>query len=174
MKTWYAVYTKKDCEKNVIYHLIRKNIKYYYPLNKVMVHDKFVINPLFPSYIFLFISEAELQYINKIRGVINPLFWKNQPVDFGEEEMNRIKSFLINHTVIELKKIDVQAEPVHNEVYENENYTDPIEKSNINIALSIPKLGVVLKAERIPSQAFKFKKEQPLNKFLFRLGWTNL
>lgn len=166
MKTWYAVYTKKNCEKNVIYHLIKKDINYYYPLNRVKKHDKYVSKPLFPSYVFVFISETELQIVQKIKDVVNPLYWKNQPAKFLEEEMERIISFLNNHITIQVQKVNVQMKLVQNEVCETEN-------SNLDI-LAISKLGVLLKSERIPAPSFNLIKEQPLSKFLFRFGWSNL
>ena len=174
MKTWYAVYTKKDCEKNVISQLKRKKIKFFYPLNYVLLNGKYCTKPLFLSYVFIYITEAELKCINEIKDIINPVYWKDQPVSFAEQEMERIISFLKSHIAIEVKRIDVVMKPVQNEVYVVENTQIQINDPALyQDALTIPMLGVLLKSDRIPAPAFQLRKNQFLHKFLFRLGFSN-
>jgi transcription antitermination factor NusG len=174
MKTWYAVYTRKDCANKVLYFLIRNNIKYYYPLNRLRVNKKIISKPLFPSYIFIHATEAELQKIQKNRDVINPLYWKDQHVKLVDEELDRIKSFLNIHFQTEILKIDVEIEPFQNanNIKQQLNLQVVNTKANIDF-LSIAKLGILLKSERTLAPEFHMKKEQPVLKFLFRLGWTN-
>ena len=174
MKTWYAVYTKQNCEKNVVFHLRRKKIKFFYPLNYVLFNGKYCSQPLFPSYIFVYMAEPALNGIPEINDIISIVYWKNQPVSFADQEMERIISFLQNHKIIEVEKIDIDTKPVQNEVYIIENTQFQNEDPALNMdALAIPMLGVRLKSERIPAQSFQLRKNHPLNKFLFKLGISN-
>ena len=174
MKTWYAVYTKQNCEKNVVFHLRRKKIRFFYPLNYVLFNGKFCSQPLFPSYIFVYLAEPDLAGISEINDIINLVYWKNQPVRFADQEMERIISFLQNHKIIEVEKIDIDTKPVQNEVYIIENTRFQNEDTGLNRdALAIPMLGVLLKSERIPAQSFQLRKNHPLNKFLFKIGFSS-
>jgi transcription antitermination factor NusG len=173
MKTWYAVYTKKNCEKKVIHKLKRNKIKYFFPLNRILSHNN-EREPLFPSYIFVYTTENELRNILNIQGIINPIYWLNKPFCFAEKEIEKLKDFIKTHSFIEVKKIDLNF----NEV-QNENFEGP-KRDNLNHVplspdiLTIPMLGVLLTSERNLAPEFRFNKNQSFNKFLYRLGLTNL
>ncbi len=109
-----------------------------------------------------------------MNDIINPVYWKDQPVYFAEQEMERIIAFLKNHIAIEVKRIDVVMKPVQNEVYVAENTQIQINDPALyQDALTIPMLGVLLKSDRIPAPALELRKNHSLHKFLFRLGFSN-
>ncbi|MDQ3534605.1 MAG: hypothetical protein M3421_03160, partial [Bacteroidota bacterium] len=122
----------------------------------------------------LFMRKTQYNLLNNIKDIINPVYWKDQPVSFADQEMERIISFLKNHIAIEVKRIDVVMKPVQNEVYVVENTQIQINDPALNKdALAIPMLGVLLKSDRIPAPALELRKNHSLHKFLFRLGFSN-
>ena len=63
---WYLIYTKPRHEKKVYSHLSEKNINSFLPTRKVLRiwHDrkKYVDEPLFPSYVFIYINDVRHYY----------------------------------------------------------------------------------------------------------------
>ncbi len=108
-KKWYAVYTKPRWEKKV--HLLcdQQHIESYCPLNKVRKkwsdRIKLVHEPLFKSYVFVHVSEAEKTKVREVGGVLNYVYAEGKPAVIREEEIDMIRKFLDEFE-------DVQAEPV--------------------------------------------------------------
>jgi transcriptional antiterminator RfaH len=63
---WYLIYTKPRHERKVHTHLTEMNINSFLPTRKVLRiwHDrkKFVDEPLFPSYVFLYLTDIQNYY----------------------------------------------------------------------------------------------------------------
>ena len=63
---WYLIYTKPHHEKKVYNHLTGKNINSFLPTRKVLRswHDrkKYIDEPLFPSYVFIYIDDVKNYY----------------------------------------------------------------------------------------------------------------
>ena len=63
---WYLIYTKPRHEKKVHNHLAKKKINSFLPTRKVLRtwHDrkKYIDEPLFPSYIFIYINDVKHYY----------------------------------------------------------------------------------------------------------------
>ncbi|MEY4660481.1 MAG: hypothetical protein RLZZ42_433, partial [Bacteroidota bacterium] len=61
-KKWFAVYTRSRCEKKVAQMLTKRGIVNYCPLNKKLRQwsdrKKYIFEPLFPSYVFVYIEES--------------------------------------------------------------------------------------------------------------------
>jgi transcription antitermination factor NusG len=108
-KKWYAVYTKPRWEKKVHKLFDEKGLENYCPLNKVRKkwsdRIKVVEEPLFKSYIFVKISEAEKTKVRMTNGVVNFVYWQGKPAVVKEKEINIIKKFLYEYE-------NVTAEPV--------------------------------------------------------------
>jgi transcription antitermination factor NusG len=173
MKTWYAVYTKKNCERKVIHKLKRNKIKYFFPLNRIPFRNN-EKEPLFPSYVFIYTTEIELKQIVNIQGVINPVYWLNKPVSFAEKEIEKLIAFIKNHSCVEVKKTDMSFKTIHNEIFDLQKPENINHISHPIDTLAIPMLGVLLTSERILAQEFKFRRNQSFSNFLYRLGLSNL
>ena len=110
-KNWYIIYTRPSAEKKVSSLLNRKNIENYFPVNtKTKLHSKktkIQKEPLFHSYLFANISEAELSLITSLRNVINFVYWKQHPVKVANEDIMLLKEFTKNYTDIKVQKIEV-------------------------------------------------------------------
>lgn len=110
-KKWYAVYTKSRWEKKVHRLLQEQQVECYCPLNKV--HRKWsdrikvVQEPLFKSYVFVRISEADKTSVRTINGVVNFVYWLGKPAVIKDREIETIRRFLDEHDNVEVKPISV-------------------------------------------------------------------
>jgi transcriptional antiterminator RfaH len=95
---WYVVYTKPKWEKKVAEQLTKNGIECYCPL-VVQVRQwsdrkKKVEVPLFNSYVFVQLSEADRNAVFNSPGVVRYLFWLGKPAIVRDEEIEVIKNWL--------------------------------------------------------------------------------
>ncbi len=97
-KKWYALYTKPRWEKKIDTVLIRKGVECWCPLQKVerqwSDRKKVVEEPLFKSYIFVYIDITERSKVLMTDGVLNFVYYLGKPAIIKEEEVNNIKLYL--------------------------------------------------------------------------------
>lgn len=135
-KKWRIVYTRPGCELKVAELLSRKNIENYCPLHKKMhqpaTRTRAALQPLFNGCVFVRIQDLEQRTVKETKGIINFLFWMDQPALIRDEEVQAIRFFLAEHTSIQLEKIKVHAGTLG---------------LNNCVTLSLPSLHYVLVAE---------------------------
>ena len=111
---WYAIYTRPRWEKKVNSLLVQKGIESYCPLNKVRRkwsdRIKTVEEPLFKSYVFVKIDEAERSNVRMTSGVVNFVYWNGKPAVIREKEINTIKRFLNEYEQVEVVKMDLNID----------------------------------------------------------------
>ena len=82
-KHWHILYTKAKCEKKVGGLLTKKKIKNFCPVHcrQISRYDriKLVYEPLFSSYVFVYIHESEINGVKQLNNVVNLVYWKGQP-----------------------------------------------------------------------------------------------
>jgi transcription antitermination factor NusG len=66
-----------------------------------------VQEPLFKSYVFVRISEADKTSVRTINGVVNFVYWLGKPAVIKDREIETIKRFLDEHDNVEVKPISV-------------------------------------------------------------------
>ncbi|MBN9298314.1 MAG: UpxY family transcription antiterminator [Filimonas sp.] len=97
-KKWYALYTKPRWEKKINAVLQRKGVDSWCPLQKVQRQwsdrKKIVEEPLFKSYVFVHIAEAERLKVLQTDGVLNFVYYLSKPAIIRSEEIELIKSYL--------------------------------------------------------------------------------
>jgi transcription antitermination factor NusG len=112
-KKWLALYTRPRWEKKVHALLSEKGIESYCPLNKVRRQwsdrIKVVEEPLFKSYVFVRVNEAERTAVRLTNGAINFIYWNGKPAHIREKEIATIRKFLDEHEDVEL--IPMQLKP---------------------------------------------------------------
>lgn len=95
---WYVVYTKPKWEKKVAEQLTQKGIECYCPLVSQIKQwsdrKKKVEVPLFNSYVFVCLTEADRNLVFQSTGVVRYLFWLGKPAIVRDEEINTIKKWL--------------------------------------------------------------------------------
>lgn len=153
-KHWYVLYTKSNCEKKVNELLLKKGIEVYCPLNKVYRQwsdrRKQLSVPLFPSYVFVNVTENELSLLKSMTSkIVNVLYWLGRPAIIKDKEITEIKTFLKQHTDIKLEKrnVDVndQVVVIRGPFYNQHGVVQLIK--NNSVVLSLPSLGYNMIAE---------------------------
>lgn len=134
-KNWYAVYTKPRWEKKVSQYLEKKGVDYYCPLTRVRRkwsdRYKIIEEPLFKSYVFVFISEEEKTSVRLTDGVVNFVYWEGKPAVIRDVEIEVIRKFLNEYE-------EVQARPAE---------LKPGERVRVKTGLMMDTEGLVIKVQ---------------------------
>ena len=113
IRKWLAVYTRPRWEKKVNQLLAEKGVEGYCPLNKVSRkwsdRVKVVEEPLFKSYVFVKVNDADRTDVRMTPGVINFVYWQGKPAVIKEKEINAIKRFLDEYENVEVQPIEVKV-----------------------------------------------------------------
>ncbi|MDP9229187.1 MAG: UpxY family transcription antiterminator [Bacteroidota bacterium] len=113
MSKWYAIYTRPRWEKKVNQLLIEKKLESYCPLNKVKRkwsdRVKLVEEPLFKSYVFVKINDADRSIVRMTQGVINFVYWNGKPAVVKEKEIINIQKFLDEYENVQVHPIDLKS-----------------------------------------------------------------
>jgi len=103
---WYILTVKSGNEIKVSEKLAEINTEVYCPLTKEIRawsdRKKKVNVPLFKSYIFVRLKEAERRSVFLIPGVLRYLFWLGKPAVVRDEEMETLRKWLSDENVEEL------------------------------------------------------------------------
>ncbi|MFV8270541.1 UpxY family transcription antiterminator [Flavobacterium sp. GT2N3] len=95
---WYVVYTKPKWEKKVAEQLRNSGIECYCPLitqvRQWSDRKKKVEVPLFNSYVFVQLPDAERNAVFQSVGVVRYLFWLGKPAVVRDEEISIIKKWM--------------------------------------------------------------------------------
>ncbi len=99
-KKWFVLYSKPRWEKKVDASLIRKGIESWCPLNKVQKQwsdrKKIIEEPLFKSYVFVKIDEAERVEVLMTPGVLNFIHYLGKPAVIRDEDIETIRHYLMD------------------------------------------------------------------------------
>ncbi len=97
-KKWYALYTKPRWEKKVVQLLDEKRIENYLPLQKILKQwsdrRKWVREPLFRSYVFVFINQEEYLSTLQTSGVVKFVTFEGKAVSIPPIQIEAIKTFV--------------------------------------------------------------------------------
>jgi transcription antitermination factor NusG len=151
-KNWYAVYTKSRCEKKVSASLTKKKIENYCPLNRIgqsSDRKKIALEPLFPSFVFVNITEMEMAAIRQTNDVINFVYWLGRPAVIKDVEIESIQHFVNEHTDVVLEKTPVNVSDmvriVSGPLMEFEGNVVSIKNNKVKVTL--PSLGYAMTAD---------------------------
>jgi transcription antitermination factor NusG len=150
---WYAVYTKSYWEKKVVGNLNKINVENYCPLNKVLKkwsdRKKLVEEPLFKSYVFVRVSDKQMNAVRLVYGVVNFVYWLGKPAVIADHEIETIKQFLADYTNVKLEKTVVHVKDnvkiMNGPFMDMEGNVVSLNKTKIKV--SIPSLHYILTAE---------------------------
>jgi transcription antitermination factor NusG len=152
---WYAVYTQSHKERKVSSLLTKKGIENFCPVTcsaeSKSNSRKPVFEALFNSYVFVYITEAEVSSLRLIPGVINVIYWKSKPAVINKEEIDLVKQLTTNYSNIRLEKSFVDVSSVIKIIDEpqiafNEN-TVSVKYNRVKV--NLPSLGFIMIAERM-------------------------
>ena len=157
MKTWYAIYTKARNEKKVASMLQRDGIEHFLPLIKRVKiwsdRKKQVEEPLFSSYVFVYIEEKEHLKVLQVFGVVRYISFEGKKVSIRPAEIEAIRryaetgeEFLLNESDFKIgKKVKVILGPMKGlegkliEVLGKQRVKVEIEAIGKSIFIRIPK-----------------------------------
>jgi len=109
---WLAIYTRPRWEKKVNRLLQEKGFESYCPLNKVRRkwsdRIKVVEEPLFKSYVFVRVNDADRTAVRMTNGAINFVYWAGKPAVIKEKEIVAIKRFLDEYENVEARPVDIK------------------------------------------------------------------
>ncbi len=144
MANWYAVYTRPGCEKKVVEILTRKNIKSYCPLvkslRKLNDNRKALMEPLFPTYVYVKMNENDLHKLKNINRIISVVYWLQKPVMIRDIEIEMIQRFINEHKNIQIEKTEVKI----NEIVRLLREEPIVEKEGNNVSIVYNKVKLVL------------------------------
>ena len=110
---WYVVYTKHKWEKKVAEKLAQAGIECYCPLitqiKQWSDRKKKVEVPLFNSYVFVQLPDADRNTVFAVPGVIRYLFWLGKPAIVRDEEINIIKKNLNASNIADISVSSIQV-----------------------------------------------------------------
>lgn len=152
-KNWYIIYTKAKCEKKVASIFTKKRIENFIPMNSKQVTSgrkrKVVQKPLFESYLFANMEEDEIRKIKMLDGVVNLVYWKQNPAIINKEEIEVMKEFTSHHEDIILEKTRVNVNDVA-KVIDGSRYSidgNVLMVKNTTLKVNLPSLGFALIAK---------------------------
>jgi len=148
---WYVVYTKPKWEKKVADKLTQLGIECYCPLitqvKQWSDRKKKVEVPLFNSYVFVQLPDADRNLVFQAQGIVRYLFWLGKPAIVKDQEIEIIKSSLKAPNLSEVSVSGIQVGDkikLESGVFSNQNATVQ-EVSNNYYVLVLEALGCVLK-----------------------------
>lgn len=102
---WYAIYTKPRNEKKILPRLEEQGIEAYLPLQKTLKQwsdrKKWVEEPLFRSYLFVRITQAEYYKVLNTDGVVRFITIQGKAVKMPESDIIQIKTLLQENFEVE-------------------------------------------------------------------------
>lgn len=161
---WYVLHTKPRNEKKLTRLLEQKGVKVYCPLRESIKQwsdrKKKVAEPVFKSYIFVFMNDYKEENVNVLMtaGAVRFLWWVGKPGVVRDEEIQAIKDFLDNYKNAEItvdfkpgEIVEVKEGPL------KENKGELIQVRGNIAVIHIKALGFSMKAQ-IPVQSITSAK----------------
>ena len=110
---WYVIYTKPKWEKKVAEKLTQAGIECYCPLitqiKQWSDRKKKVEVPLFNSYVFVQLPEADRNTVFAVLGVVRYLFWLGKPAIVRDEEIVLIQKNLNATNIADISVTSMQV-----------------------------------------------------------------
>lgn len=110
---WYAIYTNPRAEKKVYEQLRKQSIEAYLPLLRQLKQwsdrKKWVEEPLFRSYMFVYVSEKEYLQVLRTYGVVRFITFERKAVVVPETDISLIKRMLLEDVGLEV--VETHFEP---------------------------------------------------------------
>ena len=161
-------FTRSRYEKKVVDFFTKKKIESYCPFNNRVRQwgsKKTTPTPVFPSFVFARMGEAQLLDVRKVEGVVNLAYWLNNPIVIRDIEIEMIKRFLEEHGNVQVEAIPVDPKAIVKVSYENLQSQDTIFDNVTSIKLLLPSLGRALIASTNAEQVKVITEYKFSNRF---------
>ncbi|RRN77295.1 UpxY family transcription antiterminator [Pseudoxanthomonas sp. SGD-10] len=95
---WYPIYTNPRAEKRTAEELEKRGIEVYLPLQKTLKQwsdrKKWVEEPLFKSYLFVYISHREYDLVLQTFGVVRFIYFSGKVAYVPQRQMDMLQNYL--------------------------------------------------------------------------------
>lgn len=152
-KNWHIVFTKMQCEKKVSSLLTRKRIKNFCPIQCRQIRQRYkvgyIYEPLFSSYVFVYMQEDQADSVREITNVVNLVYWKDTPAIVHNDEIKEIREFVSAHQNIKLERIRIDLNS-KTSVVDRPGYAmegNVVTVKNRFIKVNLPSLGFTMVAK---------------------------
>lgn len=152
-RNWYAVYTKANQEKRVAALLSKKKIENFLPLNHIVINQgnrsRIEFEPLIACFVFVYITEAEIDFIKRLNFVTNFVYWLGSLAIIKDNEIENVRHFVNRYANIKLEKIKVSFSGSVRIMSAGKNFAEEnfMNIENSFIQLKVPSLGYILISE---------------------------
>jgi transcription antitermination factor NusG len=152
-KQWYAIYTRTRWEKKISDLLTKRQIKNYCPINKVYRQSSdrknVILQPLFTSYVFVYIDKLEQLSVRSTSGVINFVYWLSKPAIIPNEEIDIVRRYLNEFENVQLEKVQIKPDDVMRAISDPlmEQTGSVVSVKNNSLKILLPSLGYLMYAE---------------------------
>jgi transcriptional antiterminator RfaH len=151
--SWYVIYTKPRHEKKVAEMLQSQGIEAYCPLKaqiKQWSDRKTVVHvPLFNSYLFVHIAEANRAAVFAVPGVVRYIYWCGTPAIVRNQEIEEIKRWLndFDHNELEVDyyKADQKVRILSGSFINQE--AKIVKQQGKHLVMTLEGLGLVLRVK---------------------------
>lgn len=113
-RKWYVVYTKPRWEKKVYRLFGERGIEAYCPLNRTKKQwsdrVKWIVEPVFKSYVFVRVKEEEMTPVRMINGVVNFVYWLGKPAVVKDREIEVIRKFLDEYEEVRVEQVELKKD----------------------------------------------------------------
>jgi len=110
---------------------------------------KLVYEPLFSSYVFVYINESEISQVKQLNNIVNLVYWKGELAIVQNEEIEEIREFVNQHQNIRLERSRININSMTS-VIDGPSYSvdgNVVMIKNKFIKVNLPSLGYVMVAE---------------------------
>lgn len=149
-KQWYAVCTRPQHELKVAAALTKKGIENFCPQTRKMLvsngfRKKINWSPVFPSFVFVHITEAEFNTVLRTNDVVNFMYWMGKPAIIADADIHTIEQFAARYPNVTVQRTAVVKAGL---AVNQSGRIEATEESEENIQTVIPSLGFILTASR--------------------------
>ena len=103
---WLVIATRPRSEKKVARALERLGLEYYLPVQRQLRQwkdrKKWVDVVLFPSYVFVYVTEADRHLVFGVEGVLRFVSFQGQPARISPSDLQRIRTLCSGADAAEL------------------------------------------------------------------------
>lgn len=107
IKRWYVFYSQFNHERKIHEILLKSGYNSFLPLIKKLKQwsdrKKWIEEPLFPCYNFIYIPENEIYEVLKKPGIVKSVSFAKERAYLTDEEMNRIEKIIHHQEEVEIK-----------------------------------------------------------------------
>ena len=158
-RNWYAVYTRPQKEKKLIYLLNKKGIVNFCPVVSIQEgrgeYKRTAMQPLFNSLVFVHVPEIEVRSLLSLSGVVTIAYWKSKPAVISASKIDIVRKVTGTYADIKLEKTAVEiggeAKILDAPAMEYNEKTISVKYKSVKV--SLPSLGFVMTAEKIKQKA---------------------